>query len=371
MPRIVINARAVFPGQTGIGEFARNSVLSLAETDHTNEYVILTSSDCAFKNLPGNLSTLTIINADRHWDNWKLPQLLEELKADIYFNPLFQAPCVDVCPCVITIHDVIPISHPGLTSHEFKAFFWEWACNSIDIAAKIVTVSEFSKNEIIKHMNVSEDKISVVYQAIRASDTLDYTIKKINAVRLKYRLPEDYILFVGTLDERKNIHVLLKAFDLISKSTNLSLVICGKVNNTDFLNPPEVKPYKNHLGVIFTGYVDDDDMPALYKGARVFCFPSLYEGFGIPPLEAMSVGTPAIVSSHTSLPEISGNAAIFASPIKPEEWANAITSLSNDIDLRNAQIMKGQLHAAKYNRQNHGFKLQNIFMEVLANENRN
>jgi glycosyltransferase involved in cell wall biosynthesis len=203
----------------------------------------------------------------------------------------------------------------------------------------IVTISEFSKKEILGFFKYPADKIKVVYCGIDLNTYRpDISEEKINITCKKLEIPREYILYLGTLEPRKNIERLIEAYSLfLDKNKNDSLPVLviaggkGWIYESIFKKAKELNLDKT---IIFTGYIADEDKPALLAGAICFCFPSLYEGFGLPPLEAMACGTPAVVSNAASLPEVIGDAAIFVDPYNIENLADCIEKLVFDEDLR-------------------------------------
>lgn len=250
---------------------------------------------------------------------------------------------------VVTVHDVIPWSFPNYSSRFDTIIYRYWLPYRLPKADHVVTVSEFSKSEILKYLNISDEKISVVYngvspslQPLEASDVSRYLTEKLN---VNY----PYLLFIGNLTERKNIATLLKAFAMIkSEYPTHRVVIVGPST----FRSTNIENLVQELGiserVILLGPVPDEAILYLYNGADAFLFPSLYEGFGLPPLESMACGTPAIVSDQSSLPEVVGDAAMLVSPTDSASMADAIYSLLNDASFRQQMIDKGRNRAAQF-----------------------
>jgi glycosyltransferase involved in cell wall biosynthesis len=209
---------------------------------------------------------------------------------------------------------------------------------------RILTVSQFSRNRLIDALDVDPRRIFVVPNGV---DAMFRPIEHegIEPVLTRLDLPSDYVLTLGSLEPRKNLARLLRAWRLLLSrrviDKKLSLVVAGGKHSsfpqTDYLPLPE--------HVVFTGYISDEDLPALYSGARAFVYPSLYEGFGLPPLEAMACGAPVITSASTSLPEVAGDAALLIDPADVESIADGIESVLNDCDLRNALSAASHKHA--------------------------
>lgn len=223
------------------------------------------------------------------------------------------------------------------------------SCNRTDL---IVTISEFSKKEIIKYLNVSEEKIAVVPCAVDSSiynQQIDYS--ELKNVKKKFGISKEYFFYLGTLEPRKNIERLIEAYAMLIKRNDADktplLVLAGK----NGWNYEEIYSKVKALGlesyVIFTGYIDASEAVILLKGAYTFVFPSIYEGFGLPPLEAMACGVPVITSNVTSLPEVVGDAGYLVDPFSINEICDAMIQITNDENERERLKAKG-IERAKY-----------------------
>jgi glycosyltransferase involved in cell wall biosynthesis len=232
----------------------------------------------------------------------------------------------------------------------------------------VLTDSEFSKKEIIKYTGCLDNKIFIVYNAVNLNVFRKIEdIKLLKKVKNIYKLPEKFILFVGNVKPHKNLKGLLLAYKKLN-SFDFKLVIVGKkegfitgdnelsklINTSDLLK-------KN---VIFTGYVKDDDLPFIYNLASIFVFPSLYEGFGIPPLEAMACGCPCVVSNAASLPEVCGDSAYYVNPYDVEDIARGIETVLNDEKLRNDLIKKGFENIKRFSWEESAKKIIQIMREI-------
>ena len=222
----------------------------------------------------------------------------------------------------------------------------ERSCKESDL---IISISENSKAEIANYMNVPLSKICVVYPAVDFYDYFPQPKEKVNNILKKYRITGDYILYLGTLEPRKNLMSLIKAFfEVKERNKGLKLVLAGNKGwkYQEIFNL--VSSLNLSKSVIFTGYVDEIDKPALYSGALIFIFPSYYEGFGMPPLEAMACGVPTIVSNSSSLPEVVGNSGLYINPNYHEDIASKINLLLQDESLRLHLIEEGQKQAQNF-----------------------
>lgn len=271
-------------------------------------------------------------------------------KCDIFWCPHFNFPLlpINAKKTIVTIHDVNHIANPKQFSFLIRLwakFLYE---NAVKRSDSILTVSEFSKSEIVKYLNIKKDKINVVFCGVNRSrfNSAEDNDKDLN-------LPKTYFLFVGNVKPHKNLIVLLKAYNNLDNAIKdkYKLVILGakegfitKENKLfDFIESNNLNSY-----VHFTGYVLDKKIPAIYKNASVFIFPSLYEGFGLPILEAMASGLPVISSSNASLPEIAGDAALFFNPMDANDLLSKITNIVDNEDLKNELIIKGKKRIEKF-----------------------
>jgi glycosyltransferase involved in cell wall biosynthesis len=232
----------------------------------------------------------------------------------------------------------------------------------------VITVSEFSKNEIMNYFEYPEHRIRVVYNGIDLKRYRpDITPEDISRVCETYNLPNEYILYLGTLEPRKNIERLIEAYAIAKQGHSLpTLVLAGRKG---WLYDGIFAKYKESGmsdGIVFTDYIAEENKPAILAGAKFFVFPSLYEGFGLPPLEAMACGTPAIVSSAGSLPEVCGDAAVYVEPFEVNCIAGALLQVNSDDELRARIREKGLARARLFDWNRLAEQLFEIYKEVMA-----
>jgi glycosyltransferase involved in cell wall biosynthesis len=249
---------------------------------------------------------------------------------------------------VVTIHDVIPLVLPWAFSLQHRWVLTTALARIRKQAAMVIVPSQAAAEDVVHYLQVEPERIMVIPMGCEPRFHLSGDLARGAAMRRRYDLPQHYILFVGTLEPRKNVKTLLQAFAQVIAETprdDLTLVIAGGKGwgGEDYM--ATVEALKLHDYVRFTGFVDDDHLPDLYRGAQLFVYPSLYEGFGLPVLEAMACGTPVITSNRTSLPEVAGDAALLVDPTQPEALATAMLSIVNDTELRQALRAKGLARA--------------------------
>ncbi len=280
------------------------------------------------------------------WNLWTLPHYLRKNPVDIYHTQYITPFFVSRKTKIIThIHDISFRVFSKLIKKTDWFFLKILIPISLRRADKIIAVSEFTKNEIVKYYIVAPEKIAVIPNAISEDFFLPVSAKKLLAVRSRYNLPDKFILYMGTLQPRKNIPFLVRAFSLAAnKLSDYKLVLVGSQTGHNFDKKIDQVIAENKMKekVIFTGYIDEKDKVAFFQSARIFVFPSLYEGFGIPLLEAMSKGVPVIASDIASLREVGGQAVIYFSPDNVEELAKKILSVATDKDLRAKMALAGQ-----------------------------
>ncbi len=247
--------------------------------------------------------------------------------------------------------------------------------NAIKNSDLIVTISNFSYEEIKKFFHISKNVFILPLGVDVTKYQTQHSSIRINYIKTKYGLPDSYILFVGNVKPHKNLKNLLLAVDMLYRQNKISqkLIIVGKIQG--FINPDSeifhIVREKSHLSknVIFTDFVVDEDLPDIYKGASLFCFPSLYEGFGLPPLEAMASGCPTLVSNRASLPEVCGNASYYVNPLSIDNIASGIEDILSNPQLRNSLTSKGYDNVEKFSWQTSSAKLIELIYTVLYSQN--
>ncbi|CUU50754.1 Glycosyltransferase [Clostridium beijerinckii] len=291
-------------------------------------------------------------------------------QSDIYHFFNFIVPPRIEGKVITTIHDMTYELYPETMDKKNLKRIKSDIHYSVNRADKIITVSESSKNDIMKFLSVDEAKIEIVYNGVEYDKfNKSYSEDEKSKIRVKYTLPKNYILYMGTLEPRKNIESIIEAFSLFKKENTVSnqntkLVIAGKKgwlfeNIFNLVNKLSLKD-----DVIFTDYIDENDKSIIYNMASLFVFPSLYEGFGIPVLEAMASSVPVITSNVSSLPEVAGDAAILVEPKDIKSIAKYMSKVLADKKLRNNLIREGHEQAKKFTWESSAKKLVNIYRDL-------
>src|SRR5450755_3231290 len=265
-------------------------------------------------------------------------------------NMLSNVFLLSVAPSISFIHDVLFRRFSEFFTWKEKLYFLPLSWLTRNRSERLIATTEFVSNDLLKYnYATSKSQIDIVPLAVseKYKPTEYHNPKKLAEVKEKYKLPDQFLLFVGRLNVRKNIENLLKAI-LLLHNTQIQLVIVGQADwKTPYLqvllSDPEMKKR-----IIMTGAMMDDELILTYSMARLFCFPSFAEGFDLPPLEAMASGVPVIVSETTALPEVCGDAAVYINPFKPESIAHAIDALLEDADLYETQRIRGLQKAKQF-----------------------
>jgi len=315
--------------RVGVGQFAFNVIRELEKLDKINRYFIYLANEPLLDLPRARTNWEYLIFGPTHlWTQIALPArlFLQKEKLDVFYCPSHYAPRFSPVPTVVSIMDLWHHRHPEQFAKKDLYQLINWEKYSVKNASRIVTISEFSKSEIMKYYKLPADKITVAYPGLdeRYKD-IKIQRYKVKQIEEKFKICGDYILYLGTLQPKKNLVGLIQALNiLISQYPDILLVISGKRGWLYEEIFQKVKELKLEEKVIFTDFVDEAEKPYLMAGAKCFVLPSFYEGFGIPVAEAMSLGVPAAISNTSSLPEVGGEAGFYFDPEKPEEIAQTL-----------------------------------------------
>ncbi len=350
--RIGYDCRCLQQEKTGIGYYTYHLLRALMHVQPDNEFYLY--SNCGFQQ-PGvgnNICKHTCRGLPGTvWLQTVLPLLLHKDKVSVFHAPLFIAPLLGSIPKLITVHDLSHYLYPEKTTWQNRYILRGLLPASIKAASAVIAVSENTKQDIVNYLGTSPEKITVI--PLAASDVFRKISDQaeLNRVRLKYDLPKDYILFVGTVEPRKNLERLLLAYKQVldrRKDLPHHLVVVGKLGWQYDGIMQSYHRLRLKQRINFLGYVDEADLPFLYNSADAFVYPSLYEGFGLPVLEAMSCGVPVITSNVSSLPEVAGDSCYLVDPLCVEELADAIELVLENQELRERMGVWGQARALDF-----------------------
>ena len=332
--RVAIDARKLH--DFGIGTYIRNLLRQLARSDRETDYVLLTAQadlDVAAQLGPNFRTVLEPSPNYSLREQIHVPWVLRRERPDVFHAPHYVLPPAITCRSVVTIHDCIHLMFPQYLPNKAA---YAYARASMWAAVKrsncILTVSEASKRDILHFFNVAPEKIVVAYNAIDDHFWLTPPEAEVSRTRERYQLDHQFVLYVGNIKPHKNLVRLIEAFDELRRTgfEDLKLLIIGdEISKLPSLRR-SVHGHKLHKHVRFLGYVSDDTLRALYRLASVFVFPSLYEGVGLPPLEAMASGTPVVTSNQSSLPEVTGDAAVLVDPYDVASIVDGIRRVLTD-----------------------------------------
>lgn len=353
---IGIDARAAtwYRG-TGIGTYTYQLIRNINFYDKVNKYLLFLPDENKIDISPGENINVKLISEDRKenfWEEVDIPNILNNKEIDRYLVPQngIGLPSEKNCPFTITLHDVIPYKMPETVGPQYLNLFTKEVPSIIENCDSIITVSNFSKEDIHREFSYPLEKIHVTHLA--AEDIYYPRDRKYcsNYVKKQYGIEKDFILYVGGFSPRKNILGLIEAYSLLPQSIreNTNLVILGKKGRSYYTYRDKAYELGLKNQVIFPGYVSVDELPLFYNACKLFCYPSFYEGFGLPPLEAMACGIPVISSSLTSMPEILEDAAIYINPYDSHDIFEKLLNLLEDEKLRTKIGFRGLLHSAKY-----------------------
>jgi glycosyltransferase involved in cell wall biosynthesis len=302
---------------------------------------------------------------------------LEIPPCEIFLSPHYNIPLLPVKAKkrIVIIHDVNHLVFYNQLSLIKKKYAKLFLKRAITISDTVITVSNFSEKEIRKYIGKISKNINVLYYGI--DDSLmreQHQPEDSNRIRSKYNLPDNYILYVGSAKPHKNFNVLLEAFNLLFKNfPDQKLVVVGlseiQVNQSRFLESVDLKNKEMLTSLIFTDYVSDSDLPLIYKHAEFLVFPSYYEGFGLPPLEAMINNCPVVASNAASIPEVCGNAALYFDPQNELELYRKMKMFLTDSNLRNDFIRKGAENLARFKMESFKSELSRIIKDTLTDNN--
>ena len=372
--RVCIDVSPAVHCRAGIGRYAKELTASLLSYDPKNQYVIFYNRP-SYAKVPSPLDASPRIISRLSDKPWRMRVFLAHL-AHVPQDGLF--PCIDLfhatdnlIPCltglgkVFTLHDlafrVCPETHTTLN----RLFLSLMMPRFLNAADRIIADSESTKKDVMRFYGVSGKKVEVIYPGVSLSFQRVENRDRLKAVRRQYFLPERFILYVGTIEPRKNLPVLFEAFKA-AQCPEVKLVVVGKKGWYYNKILERLKPLNIEKDVVFTGFVPDEDLPGLMSLAEVFAFPSIYEGFGFPVLEAMACGVPVISSNASSLPEITLDSAILLAPTDVRSWGQALKSVIGDPELKEEMRQRGYRRAGLFSWERTAVRTGRLYEEVYA-----
>ncbi len=357
--KIGIDVRTVTPVRSGVGNYVLNLLEGLRWVAPHQEFFLLGQSrnlEAIGWNLPTGLFHTTRLSHESHplgdlWEHFILPRTLARYQVDVFHGPATLMPLRSTgFARVVTIHDLVAFLFSETIPRKY-ALYMRWLIKQVVREAdRIISVSHNTKHDLMRVLGVDPAKINVVYEAAPPGYQPIRDQTKLAWVRRRYNLEGPYLYHVGNIEPRKNLVRLVKAFLLMRGRSGLDvrLVITGQKGWLTSMLFRELEGLDLGKEVVFTGYVPRTDLPLLMNAAEAFVFPSLYEGFGLPALEAMSCGIPVVTSNISSLPEIVGTAAVLVDPESVESIANGIERVLVDDELRQRLAREGLAQARRF-----------------------
>ena len=359
----------------GLGRYTEKLLEYFDKINPPHEFIVFLRQENFDAFWPAHPEKFKKVLAPFHWYSYGeqilFPRLIKRQKVDLMHFPHFNVPIFSRTPFVVTIHDLIITHYPtikattlGPAAYALKQIGYHTVIShAIKKSRKIIAVSEFTKNDIIDSFGANPEKISVTYEAADAA--VDLSKRESSEIVLeKFKIKQPYILYVGNAYPHKNIGGLIRAFKII-KDKNLSLVLVGKEDYFYRRVKKEAEKEDALAGVNFTGFVSDEELAALYRNARLYCFPSFYEGFGLPPLEAMTYGVPVVSSDRSCLPEILKDSAEYFNPDDLDQTAKILYDISSNEIRRADLIKKGYEQVKKYSWEQCARETLRVYEEIL------
>ncbi len=370
--RIGIEGRTLQGRRYGVARYTKNLLKWFVRIEPENDYIVYLSEPVELENIETGKLNLQVIGGDRiplTWRHLHLPLRMRKDKIDIHFSPSYFVPLLKICPYVVVVHDISFKAHPEWFSKDLRMKFDDIFWPRVRKAEKIITVSEYSKAEIIRLLGAKQEKISVIYEAADEFFKPVNDESKLKSVEEKYGVSRPFILTVGSIHTRRNLERLIEAVAIAGRKLGSTpwLLILG--TPAPFSPPVDIHGTAMKVGihqrVRHEEYVPEEDLLLLYNACSLFAYPSLYEGFGLPVIEAMACGCPVCCSNTTSLPEVGGDAVIYFDPLDVEAIAESIYAILSDNALRASLRQKGLERAANFSWQKAARETLKVFHEIV------
>lgn len=353
---IAVNTRFLVNELEGYGYFIQGLFKTLVQKHPEHEFYFL--FDRPFEEryvFAANVHAITVSPPARHpvlWKYWydvKIPLALRKIRADVFVSPDGFCSLTTRVPQCLVVHDLGFLHQPEAYQKSHVRFYKANTPKFLKKAKSIVTVSQFSKNDIIKRYKTDPTKVDVVYNGVKDIFRPLSLIQK-EAVKEKYTGGTEFFIYVGAIQPRKNLVNLLKAFSIFKKrlQSNMKMIITGRLawKNEEFLQL--INTYKYRSDVLLTGYVPEDELASLLASAYALVYPSLFEGFGVPVIEAMKCGVPVLTSEETAMEEAAGDAGLYFNPNNHQDIAEKMMLIYKDESLKKQLIENGKRNVEKY-----------------------
>ena len=360
--RVAIDGKRYYLNSSGLGRYSRSLIdqlISLGDEEDLDLFLYRPKGEVKFE--PKSQPHLTEVKADylfpghignAIWRFTKLPSLINNSRYDLFHGPSHVLPGKLKCPSVVTMLDLIFIRYPKYFKAWDRNYYRISFKRSAQLADHIISISEATKADLINFFGIKEEKISVIYTSFDAVFS-KLQQQKLDEIKIKFKLPGDYILYVGNIEPRKNILKLAQAFNSLQESSyidkDVHLLIVGQMGwyYKEIIDGIDSLSSRDKIKLV--GPVYGEDLAGFYQLASVMAYPSMFEGFGYPVLEAMRLGTPVLTSNISSMPEAAGNAAHYVNPESLDEIKDGLCKLLNDKTYRENLALKGTRHAEGFN----------------------
>ncbi|EQC45642.1 glycosyltransferase family 1 protein [Bacteriovorax sp. Seq25_V] len=376
--RIGFDAKRAFHNFRGLGNYSRDLIAGLNRYYPNDEYFLFTPpfSDDRAKKWLDQYSKLNVVEPSGFfnrkfssvWRSLFLTEDIDKKQLDIFHGLSHELPKgieKSNVRSIVTIHDLIFMRYPNFFPWIDRQVYlkkFKYACESSDL---VIAICEQTKRDLVSFLNVDEKKIRVVYQSCNPRFYTPLEEEEINTVLRRYGVGKNFILYVGAIEERKNALSLVKAYASLKKSINHELILIGNGGDykTEVENYIASKGLGNRVKILTT--VDNADLPAFYQGSSLFCYPSFFEGFGIPIIEALYSKTPVITSEGSCFPEAGGPNSIYIDPKSVEQIASAIERVLTDSELRFDMVENGRNFVEKFHRSKTSENIMNVYRELV------
>ena len=380
--RIGINGRFLVAKRTGVQRAAYNLIKTIFEVDRRNEYFLFTGA-CQLSNSDWNHDNVTIVPSplkmgghfrNHLWEQYSLPILARQHKIDILHSPANMAPLFYSGTSIVHIHDLCFVVNPQWYSYLFHTVYNVVIPRLARRATRIITNSNNSRNDLLQFCRLEARKVHLVYWAVDDifSKTAKHKPEENDFADGSMDIPkEGYILYVGSMEPRKNIPTLIEAYEKMRcdyPEIKTKLILIG--GESPLFADVRLKIKKYNSDVIFKGFVNDKMLVNYYKKATLVAYPSLYEGFGLPPLEAMASGVPVVTSNTSSIPEVVGDAALMISPYDCNQLAHTLARVIKDEKLREFLIIRGLEQVRKFNWYRVARNILGIYSEIFNDKSK-
>jgi glycosyltransferase involved in cell wall biosynthesis len=356
----------------GIGNYINSLVISLLSGLSEDRYLLITSQSGKrhFERL-GESVSLETCPANRflriYWEQVQLPGILKSRRLQLFHGLASVAPLLITCPSVLTVHDLTTLltpDHHTVARRSYLRWMIPRACRRADA---IIAVSESTRDDLVEQLEIPGEKISVVYLGVSKTFRPIKDPEELLRVRRKYNLPEKFILYVGLIEPRKNLDTLIAAYEAAEDvHREVSLVLAGSLGWRYQPLLSRIRSSKVARRIFMPGYIKSEDLAAVYGASSLFVYPSLYEGFGLPILEAMACGTPVITSNISSMPEVAGEAALLIDPHSPSDLASAMRRVLAEPAVSSSLSERGKLRAQSFTWDETARKTRQVYEQLVG-----